>query len=264
MDAETHNLGSQEPRLFLQNELIRRISRNQRYSLRAFAKSLRMDASLLSKVLKGKRKVSRKLVNQISDQLGLPPPESLKLLGPASPASDSDDAVKYRQLTLDHFHLISDWYHYALLALTKVQGFRSSVRWAAKALGIGTSEVNVAIERLERLGLLRIDEQGNWIEVSDFITNEAGAFTASALRTLQRQVLQMAVGALEEIPVEARDQSSMTLEIDTALLPEARTKIKRFRRDLTKQLQKTGKCDQVYHLSISLYPVTQIKKGGIP
>lgn len=259
MEATIDKYSPERVKLFLQDELIRRIGTNPRYSLRAFAKSLSVDASLLSKLLKGKRKVSRRLIGQICERMALSPTEVLGL----EEAARHDDSSKddYKQLALDHFHLVADWYHYAILALTRVEGFRSSPKWIAKALEIAIPEVQIALERLQRLGLLKADKKGVYRETNDFITNEKGAFSAPAMRRLQKQVLEMAIKALEQTPIENRDQSSITLELDTSLLEEARTRIKRFRRQLCKDLQRTRKYDQVYHLSISLYPITNINEG---
>ena len=57
--------------------------------------------------------------------------------------------------------------------------------------------------------------------------------------------------------MERRDQTSMTMAIDTKLLPQAKEKIKKFRRDMDRLLQSSDTKDEVYHLSVSLYPVTK-------
>jgi hypothetical protein len=51
----------------------------------------------------------------------------------------------------------------------------------------------------------------------------------------------------------------MTMAIDTALIPEAKDKTTKFRRELAKFLSRGEKRDEVYHLSISLYPISNSK-----
>lgn len=69
MEAET----SEEFRVFLQNELEARIKKNSRYSMRAFAKALDMDSSLLSKILNSKRALSFSMTEHLISRLNLPP-----------------------------------------------------------------------------------------------------------------------------------------------------------------------------------------------
>jgi len=165
--------------------------------------------------------------------------------------------VNYNQLTLDAFQVISDWYHYAILELISIKGFQPNSKWIAPKLGITVSEVNIAVERLQRLGLLKICDDGKWINGSGSNTTTGNAYSATAFRRLQRDVLKMALNALEEVPMEVRDQTSMTMAIDSSQLPEARIRIKKFRRNLCQFLQESGPRDQVYQLGISLYPITR-------
>jgi hypothetical protein len=68
--------------------------------------------------------------------------------------------------------------------------------------------------------------------------------------------LLQALEALEDVPLESRDQSSMTMAIDPSLLPEAKAKIRDFRRSLCAFLQENARPkSEIYQLSISLFPV---------
>lgn len=254
-------------RSYLQAELIRRCRANPKYSLRAFARTLRIEPSALSKILNGKRRITTVMFRQLSKRLALDPVLAEKLQPPsqaprsqakAQAAPTGDFAPKdYRQLSLDMFQIISDWYHYAILELTQLNGFKPEPRWVARKLGITVSEVNIAVERLERIGFLKITSEGKWIDESGAVTTVGNEFTAIAFRKLQRQILEKAIDALEEIPMEERDQSSMTLVANSRLLPQAKERIKRFRRELTRFLKSEGPYDTVYHLGVSLYPVVK-------
>lgn len=80
-------------------------------------------------------------------------------------------------------------------------------------------------------------------------------FTATAFRNLQKQILQKAIEALETTPLEKRDQSALTMAMDSKLMPEVRARIKAFRREMAEFQERSKTCDQVYHLSVSFYPV---------
>lgn len=239
-------------RLYLQNELIRRCQKNPHYSLRAFARTLQIEASALSKILNAKRAVTPEMLTKLGLKLGLGRQELKNFKGIKGALGHLD----FDTVDADQFKIISDWYHYAILELTAVEDFRPNTKWIAKRLGITASEANIAVERLTRAGFLKI-EKNRWTDVSGNLTTVGNNFTISAFRNLQRQILQMAVQSLEETPMERRDQTSMTMAIDSKLLPQAKEKIKKFRRDMDRLLQSSDTKDEVYHLSVALYPVTK-------
>lgn len=257
-------------RSYLQQELLRRCKANARYSLRAFAGFLDVESSALSKILNGKRALSPVMFDRMSGRLGLDPeqaealrPGKLRRARGGRPEHEAHVAApEYRELSLDLFQAIAEWYHYAILELTQVKGFESNPRWVARALGITVSEVNIAVERLQRLEMLEIDRRGRWKDVSGAVTNVKNELTSIALRKLQKQVLEKAVAALDEVPVVRRDQSSMTMAVDSRRLPEARARIAHFRRELCAFLKAGKSADQVYHLSVSLYPVSFPKENS--
>jgi uncharacterized protein (TIGR02147 family) len=143
--------------------------------------------------------------------------------------------------------------------LRRPDGFKSDTKWVSKALGITVSEVNIAIERLQRLGFLRIDNKGRWHDESGNITTVGNAFTTNAFKKMQRQILEKALLALEEVSLENRSQSSITLAVDSRMLPKIEEQIKVFRRKLVKNIESNGNYNQVFNLSISFYPITNIK-----
>jgi transcriptional regulator with XRE-family HTH domain len=57
-------------RVILQQTLLTKQKKNSRYSLRAFARDLRVSPSFLSEVLNGKYGISRQLARQIAERLG--------------------------------------------------------------------------------------------------------------------------------------------------------------------------------------------------
>jgi len=251
-------------RLFLQDELIRRTKKNPRYSLRSFAKSIGCDVSSLAKILSGKRAIGRITIMRLSSRLGLSAQATEIFLSKHRETKKEPPigiTADYATLAADTFHVVSDWYYYAILELIQTDDFRAESKWISRVLGITSSEANIAIERLLRLGMIEVDSKtGHWKEAgSGRLTTLGNRFTNHAFQNLQRQVLEKAILALDEVPIELRDQSSMTMAIDIDKLEAAREKIKTFRRELAAFLSRGQKQQEVYNLSISMYPVTQIR-----
>jgi hypothetical protein len=237
-------------RLWLQKKFSERCRRNARYSLRSFAKSLEMDPSSLSQILSGKRPISKKMVGDICSRVAASPKE-LRAFGLLASAGHTED---YFQVGLDSFAIISDWYHFAIVELTSVSGFKPDPRWIGRKLGITAEEAKAAIARLQRAGLLAF-ENGNLNRTTKCFTNQSNVSTSSAHRELQRQILQKALLAVDECLPEEKDITSMTMAVDESNLLRAREMIRKFRRDLCDLLE-DGEQSRVYHLGVQLYPVS--------
>lgn len=264
----THKTPTTDFRKYLQRELVRRIQANPKYSLRAFAKRLGIAPSLLSKILHEKVGITLKMFTRISQHLDLNPQEVTafrEFLGASKhtkrrtvPRNGSQyDANDFEDLSLESFQIMADWYHFAILELTYVNGFQPNPKWIAHALGISVPEVNAAVERLKRLEMLVIDKAGTWTDQSEFVTTLHSHLTSAAQRKHQKQVLSQAQKALEDIPIELRDQTSVTMAIPVSELPLIKEKIKTFRRDLCASLALNPTKDEVYQLAISLFPISK-------
>jgi uncharacterized protein (TIGR02147 family) len=242
-------------RIFLQQELVRRCRSNSKYSLRSFARTLDVSPSALSAILSAKRALTTKMIKRLALKLDLNLEEINQFVSAAK-----TEVVTFQQVTLDTFAIISDWYHYAILELIRVKSFKPDKTWIASALGITRNEVNMATDRLERVGLLKIQTDGRWVDTSfgGNATNIERNLTSSAQRKLQKQILEMSIKALEQVPIEHREHSSITMAINPLDLPLAKEKIKAFRRELMNSLEQTSEPTQVYNLGVSLYPVTKI------
>jgi plasmid maintenance system antidote protein VapI len=244
-------------RLYLQSELARRCEKNPSYSLRSFARSLKIHHTALSRILRGKRGISKKVFRTISESLGLGPNESRVF-----DVAQSDDI---KNLSIDTFMLISEWYHDAILELSLTKDFRTEPKWIAKRLGVTVSEINAAIQRLIRLELIEIADDGSWINHAS--KTEIGLdspFTNTALKRYQRKVLEQGIEALENISKEKRHNVSSTVAINVSDLEEVKKTINTFRRKLSKFIQRDlSKTSEVYQLGICFYPVSKRKEGEI-
>jgi plasmid maintenance system antidote protein VapI len=253
--ATLENTEKKSFRQHLQEELLRRCRDNPGYSLRSFARALQINPASLSRMIRGERPISPEMKARLAIRLGLGPGELAEF------ATDSDPAgsgVTFHTLSLDRFAVISDWYHFAILELLNLRRFEPSYRWIAKTLHITASEARVAVERLVRVGLLRIDDEGRWLALHANNTSAGKDLYHAAYRRLQRQILEQAIRALDEVPLERRDQSSMTMAIDSSRLPAAIEKITVFRRELCSFLEQGEERDQIYQLAVALFPVTSL------
>jgi uncharacterized protein (TIGR02147 family) len=272
-----HNPPGPDFRQHLQEELLGRCRRNPQYSLRAYARALGVNAATLSHILRGTRPLTQKSVLKLGTSLGLSPAELAKFAparqrartprpgGTAAPRSEAP-ALQFRQVALDSFAMIADWYHDAILELMRLPDFQSDAKWVSRKLGIRAAEVHAAIERLARLGFIEIAPDGQWKcrEGDDNSTNiESNDLTNGALRRLQAQILALSAKALEQLPRTKRDHTSMCMAMDGRDLAEAKERIRQFRFSLCSFLQRpVARPDQVFQLSVALFPLTQPPSEG--
>jgi uncharacterized protein (TIGR02147 family) len=250
-------------RLFLQAELGRRCARNPRYSLRAFAKFLAIDHATMSQLLRGKRPLTSRTILKLGTRLGLDRAAIEGFIAEESHwrRDTADDVAlnEIQQLADDAARVIADWYHYAILELTRLENFKADSRWIARVLGITTDEVNLALTRLVRLGLLQMAGRGRWIDQSGDTTTSLADFNRRAVQRLSQQMRQLMLAALEKAPAGRYEYSSSTLAVSTGHLPGVIERIARFRRELAAFLGQENAPDDVYQLEINFFPVTRLQ-----
>jgi uncharacterized protein (TIGR02147 family) len=251
-------------RTILREELEARCERNPRYSLRAFARDLGVTSSRLSEVMGGRYGLSREAAHEIAKKLSYNDEECRRFcdLVDAQHARAQKDrraakarldvnSVDYQQLTLDSFQVISDWYHYAILELTLVQDYEDNIEWMARRLGISPHIVSAAVERLQRLDLLTVQE--GVLKASDGFTATPSGIPSDALKKFHRQLLEKALISIDLQNVEERDLSHMILAVNSKDIPEAKEEIKTFRRKFDARFGAAIKKDEVYCLGIQFF-----------
>jgi len=241
-------------RQLLQEELVSRCRQNPNYSLRSFARALKVEPSALSQIINGKRSITEKMKLRLGSALGLSLHQLEKI-----PVSHNESASSYQQLALDSFAVISDWYHYAILELTYLIDFKPEAAWISRRLGITKSEANIAIERLFRLDLLAQTPTGRWQDTSENgrLTQISPGLSSDAARKYQRQLLELSMKALQEVPLEKRNHTSAAFCFDTEDLSQAVQAISHFRRKFAEEFQPKKKAREVYQIQISFFPLTK-------
>lgn len=245
----------QSPRDFLNEEYRIRKERNPSYSLRSFAKWLQISPAQLSQMLAGKRSFTLKTLKKINDRLDLSPANSQKLIQTLLKQRNliSSSPVKnIGFLKEDEFRLISDWYHLAILSLTKIKGATADPRWIARHLGIGKDEANQALQRLERLGLLQLKPTFKQIGEPFEVVSDV---PSSAIRKYHKQNLALAMEKIETVDVGLRQFQSISIPIHPSVLKALKKEIDEFL-SRAAELCETSSATEVYHLNVQLFPVT--------
>ena len=251
-------------------EFENRKRKNASYSLRAFARDLEISPASLSLILNGKQGLSLMKAKDIAQRLGLNAAEETLFCTSVASAHaksyikrkeaksnlESND-LKFTELSLEYFKIISDWEHFAILELTVLPEFKNDKKWIANRLGINADEVESVIKRLILLELLDLVD-GKLIRAKGFFSTPSGIPNRS-LKKYHHQVLSKAQIALDTQSVEERDFSSVVFTMDQADLDWAKTEMAKFRKALVEKLSAKKTKNRLYQVSMQIFALDQVK-----
>ncbi len=246
---------------WLRNEFIKRKEKNNRYTLRAFSKHLDIPPGRLSELLSGKRQITFNLAQKITEQLDCSSHASNELLQILKGERKVGEKFKvskssqYTDLSAEMFDVIADWQYFAILSLLKLRTFREDPSWIGRRLGISSTEVRSAIDKMLRLGVLTTDKNGKLVRVAEQFVTTYGV-PSTALRRSHKQSLEMAIDAIENVPLHLRDITSITFPADLSKIPLVKKTIKLFERRIAK-LMASPEATAVYNMNVQLVPITK-------
>ena len=240
----------------LLQELEERKAKNSMYSLRAFARDLGIGSTSLSDALASKRKLSRTNILKIANKLEWTSSQIDLLLSEIKRGRGYKTKAELEEIQMqeDQFRYIADWHYLAIRNLAKVSTNQANPQWIAKRLGISESDAEKAVYRLERMGLIAIeDEKLVYISKPLGTTNDTPSM---AIRKHHRDKLKLAERSLATDPLEIREFRSSTVAVDMHKLPEIKQILKEAQAKIV-EVMESGEPTEVYNLSFQLFPLTK-------
>ena len=222
-------MNQKEFQTLLRQELAASKIKNQAYSIRAFAKKLGVSSGTLSQVLAGKRILAKKSVTSILNRLGASPLVQSKIL--KEPKTNSNPLATL--LAADQHFVLSEWYYLAILSLVRTKNFQPTPEHISARLGISKAVAKQAIERLERLNLLK-RENGKLIRTQHAFKSSDGT-SNGAIRKAHVDTIELAKKSMNEHPFDSADFSFITFSFHSDHLIEAKNKIREFQSEFLEQ-----------------------------
>jgi uncharacterized protein (TIGR02147 family) len=257
----------------LRDEYLSRKSKNPLYSLRSFAKYLNLTPAYVSMVLRSKRHLSNTTAHKIAKKLNWskekqkyfvtlldfenPKSEESKEIALANLQKLEGENVDFNSLEVDTFKAISVWYYSAILTLLTMLKTKATVAKISKCFNLNSIEVESAMLRLKRLGLVKF-KTNHWVAIHDYLRVQSTP--SDAIKIFHKQHLAKAASALDEQNFEERDFSNMTITVDRSKLPLAKKKIVEFHHEMAKLLNGNNQTE-VYQLSVQLFRLTTQSTG---
>ena len=118
------------------------------------------------------------------------------------------------------------------------------------------SNVKNSLKLLEKNGMLEKDEQGRYKQGNRSITTGNLDVTSLAIREMHRQMGELAVQSLDQVPVNERDVSGLTIGISENAFEKITKEIAEFRRRISAIVMDDSGEERVYRLNVQLFPLT--------
>lgn len=247
-------------RLILKKEFNRRMRKNPKYSLRAFAKALGISHSAVSELISGRRRFSTRNVARIGSTLKW----SKEKMTTALHALQKDPG-SYTSLDSQQAHQLDAWYYNAILELFLIEGFEPAPQWIAHALKLEEVTVVAALAKLIELGFLSVTRNGNLKVRTSKTTTLGNVQSKDSILRVQKQNLEKQIESLAINPVEIQSSMGLTIPMDPIDLPEARKIIFRCMKELDSLLNRKGaRRTEVYRLQLGLFPLTDLHRSTLP
>lgn len=231
-------------------ELIQHFEQKQKlqpsYSLRAYARDLKMSPALLSQVMNGKRELSEKQIFKLGFTTTAPieKKKSKRLQG----ESESTEFV-----AVDSAIELQQGYEVMLMDLITLKNFKCDVTWISQRLEISTEQALECIEKLIQLGLVK-EKNSRYYKTKNKM-NIRTTTSLAHIRKINRQFIQKAEQQLnltDQASFDSRSISGTSMAVNPAHLPEAFRRIAAFQQEMA-DLLTSGPCTDLYLLNIQLF-----------
>jgi uncharacterized protein (TIGR02147 family) len=261
-------------RLFLRDFYAAQKAKSRAFSHRAFCKRAGLSSSnYLSLIMKGQRDLSTEMAPRFAKACGLAKREAdffcdLVAYGQAKTTDDKqrwhERLARFRKFREAHrlvgeqtaYH--ANWFMPAVRELASLAAFREDPAWIAKTLEppITERQASEALSTLERLGLLARDRAGKLRQVQALVTTGPGPLGHQVF-AYHHGMIDLAKRALDRLPREQRDISSLTLCVAESTLPLLKERIREFRRELLQLAELERAPERVVQLNFQMFPLSR-------
>ena len=164
----------------------------------------------------------------------------------------------------ESFRFFEDWKNPVLRELAPAMpGAKPLAMAHACRPEVSAAEVSETLNFLVKANLLQKDKDGNYTQTDKIVTSGPMNFAPLALRGLQRQMGEIALGAIENVPQNERHFSGLTLGITREAYKKIVQEIADFQKRIIAIATSESATDEVYRLNVQLFPMTKksVNKG---
>jgi uncharacterized protein (TIGR02147 family) len=168
------------------------------------------------------------------------------------------DAHKAKILEGDSFRFFESWKNPVIRELApSMPGAKPLALAHACRPEITAAEVSDVLNFLVKGGFLEKNDEGNYVQTDKSLTTGRMEVTPVAVRTMHRQMGELALEAIEGVAQDKRNFSGVTFGITKEGYDEIVQEIADCRKRVVAIARKNAATDEVYRLNMQLFPLTQ-------
>jgi uncharacterized protein (TIGR02147 family) len=163
-----------------------------------------------------------------------------------------------RDMDLDAFRFISDWYHVAILEMVELKDFQYDYTYIANRIGKGMTKelAKIAVERLLRLGLVEEAKLRKILRRTDGNIIVDKNIPSEIIRNHHAQLIDLGKQSISGQVFEERDIRGTTITLKKEDYKAAQEILRRAHSEiLALSCDKNG--DEVYQLSTQFFKLTE-------
>lgn len=244
----------------LEQEFNARKSKNGYYSLRSFARHLKIDPTSLIRIMNGERMPSPKTARKVLESMGIENTQIDQFMKELDDYKPVRKSSRLLQNAFDHevFDKVFASHHVLVLAALRLEDLAPEELQAKICLSLNISAARYAeiIEDLISAGALMKFKDRLRVVFKNKSTVPL-PFTSEKRRALQQDFLKMASQAIDNVSFESRENATLTLSVSQGDLEKVKEILKDARAKINTLCERNNKRDAIYNVCTALYPVIQ-------
>ncbi len=262
------------PHLILKKYFLRKQKINSSYSLRSFARDLKVNPAFISRILNGKQEIPLKRLKQMAEILDLDSVvvkdlkraianDFLNQLG----LSNKDFSATAKS-SLTHFedrvpsaremNVLNPWYNISIMELVTCEPFIYDKIWIAKRLGLTPGQVTNSLSYLLGNGYLK--EENGSLRKTNKLVRLPTKKSHGVVRQFHKSMMEFAVKEMfqhtDDESFRSRVITSTSIAVNPNNVAKARERLTEMQLELAEILRE-GICTEVYDLTLALFPLTK-------
>lgn len=233
----------------LEQSYARMLVKNPRFSRRAFARKIGISSGTLSDLTRFKTQITLERAQEILNLLELSPAEKARmnvLMGKSGEISASLQTER-------ECEFLEDWKDRALLCAYDLDRDARVIESICQNFGMSEKEFEERSKKLLREGFLSLNEDGILVRNKVIWKTKDGEASESVHR-MHRASLELGLEALEALPLEERDFTSMMFAGNSEQLAQVRQEIRSFYEKVLAIMEEPP-ADSVFQIAVQLHPV---------
>lgn len=246
-------------------------SHNANYSFRYIAGKIGVDHALIVKIMQGERHISSRKIGDFAELLGLSERQTayFRLLVAFSKSKNDEDSrhwfekilefsdIPEKKIDSNQYAFYRSWYIAAVREILNICTFNDDYRWLSGVVqpSISVVEAKKAVRLLLELGMIRRDAEG-YVHLTDQFVTTGDNWHSFAIRAYQKEACTLAAQALDNIPKEERDISTVTLSLNDDGLRRISESLAAFRREIIDIAASCTSVNRAFQVNLQVFPVS--------